>query len=374
MLDTSAATIDVRDVSPDAMEFRDFLALPEKVYQRDPRYTPSTLVAVRASVLRPTYRDRQLVCMAYEGGKAVARAVARVSSNLQNEEGDPLGMIGFFEALPNLDAVQRLLGYAVGWLKSQGVQRVVGPMDGDTWHTYRFVTGPYDEPPFLMEPYNARYYAKQWEAFGFRPVATYVSKRLEDLPRFVESLAGITKRVLKQGFTMRTIDMDKYEEELDLLYGLTCDIFAGNYLYEPIQRNDFVDLYADARPIVDPDFVTFAHGPDGAPVGFVFALPDYALAMAAMGGQRNLWAKLRFLMNKRAASAVNVKTLGVLKSVRKSGVGAALFHRAHESAMHKGYTRVNHCLMKSDNASMTMDRGLGTIIRNYVLYEWTPHA
>ena len=39
-------------------------------------------------------------------------------------------------------------------------------MDGDTWHSYRFVTEPGTEPPFILEPVNPSHWPTLFEALG----------------------------------------------------------------------------------------------------------------------------------------------------------------------------------------------------------------
>ncbi len=76
-----------------------------------------------------------------------------------------LGLIGFFEAANEPEPVRELLREAASWLRAQGAKQVVGPMDGDTWHRYRVNAGPFDEPPFLLEPVNPPYYRDLWAPF-----------------------------------------------------------------------------------------------------------------------------------------------------------------------------------------------------------------
>jgi hypothetical protein len=41
---------------------------------------------------------------------------------------------------------------ALDIVRSHGIGRVLGPMDGDTWHSYRFVTESDGSAGFLLEP------------------------------------------------------------------------------------------------------------------------------------------------------------------------------------------------------------------------------
>ena len=71
---------------------------------------------------------------------------------LKTESGQSVGTLGFFEAQNQPAEISSLLRSAALWLKRNGCDVVIGPLDGDTWHSYRFNLGPTNDPPFLSEP------------------------------------------------------------------------------------------------------------------------------------------------------------------------------------------------------------------------------
>jgi GNAT superfamily N-acetyltransferase len=242
-------------------------------------------------------------------------------------------------------------------------------MDGDTWHRYRFNIGPFDEPPFLMEPYHPRYYPRLWETAGFRPIEHYYSKAA-DAAAAVQTLARIHQRVLDRGYRLRPIAMNRFREEMEIIYRLSVAIFADNFLYEAISLADFLKLYEPARALIDPEFVRIAETPSGEPAGFVFSFVDYHEAVAAMRGRSGWFAKLSFLRHKRAAKAVNIKSLGVLPNYRRSGLAAALMCQSYQTALENGFRGANLCLIREGNPSGRLDGDAGTIFRRYVLYQF----
>jgi GNAT superfamily N-acetyltransferase len=306
--------------------------------------------------------------VALEGGRPAARIVARLSPQLEDERGRPYGLLGFFEALDRPAAVGRLFEEAVAWLREAGAGPILGPMDGDTWHRYRINLGPFDEPPFLLEPYNPPYYARLWEDHGFRVLERYYSKRVY-AGEVVDFCAPRARAALDAGYRLRTLDPARFEEELKVLYRLSRVIFARNFLYTEISEAEFVALYAGSRPILDPRLVLFAHAPEGQEIGFLFAYPDRFRALAAMRGGTGPLAKLRFLIHRNEIGAVDFKTLGVLPEHRRSGVAAALFHRGHQTALDCGFPVANHCLYKEGNPSGDLDGGAGRLLRTYHLYQ-----
>ena len=350
-----------------------FLALPDEVYRGDPGSLPTPRADVLAGLRRPEFAAAQRAFLAVdEGGRPLARLVARRSPVLQDAAGLPYGMLGFFEALEDAEAVAALFAAAITWLRETGAGTIVGPMDGDTWHRYRLNVGPFPpegEPPFLLEPYNPPYYPALWENAGFRILESYastwadtaaVARRLE--PRHREALAA--------GYRLRPFTGLLFEDELAVIYQLSREVFAGNFLYTEITEDEFIALYAGARAVIDPGLLWFARSPEGKDVGFLFAYPDHFRAVAALQGRRNLAAKLRFLWHRRHPTTVNVKTLGVLPEHRRSGVGAALMHRVHVEALERGLLRANHCLFREGNPSGGMAGEGAKVLRRYHLYEW----
>jgi len=359
--------IDVEPLTEASQSLSDFYALGELSSQ------PSFCVAAKrestaAGVWRRSLASHQWVGLARRDGEPAARVVAQVSPTLRDAAGQPLGMLGHFEARHDPEAVAALFDEALAWLRSQRVGTIVGPMDGDTWHKYRFNVGPWDEPPFLMEPFQPPYYGELWQAYGFVPVEHYYSKRVDDARAAATALEPARQRVDAQGFQLRSYRPDRYEDELRLLYQLSLEVFAENYLYEPIEWEEFRQLYDPLRQLIVPQLLWFATAPDGTPAGFLFATIDWQLAAAAASRRSGLLAKLAFAWYRGRAKAVNLKSLGVVPQHRRSGLGSALMQRGYEATTRLGYRRANLCLIREGNPSGGLDGGLGTLTRRYVLY------
>lgn len=356
------------DVTASEADLDAFLDAPRSIYRDDPNYLAEPTAKTRASLLRACFDGRQRVFMWCDGQRVVARVVARVSPVLTDKHDAPLGMLGFFEAFEAPDEVMQLLSAGIAWLNDQGASTIVGPIDGDTWHRYRFNVGPFDQPPFLMEPYNKPYYGELWQQAGFQVLEEYYSK-VVDAQAAAAPMSKIHQRVLSRGYRLRPISMDRFEAEMGIIYELSTDIFAANFLYEEISLNDFLDLYRPARALIDPELVLIAELPTGEPVGFVFALVDYHLAVKAMRGGKGLLAKLRFLLSRRKAKAVNVKSLGVKSEYRRSGLAAAMMCECYHTILRKGFAQANLCLIREGNPSGQLDGGVGTVTRRYTFYQ-----
>lgn len=361
--------VEVEGFAPEVGVPAAFGEVARTVYLGDRWYVEPARGGVGAALRRGDFAGRQRGFVARLDGRPAARVVARLHPRLRVEAGRPLGLLGFFESVEAAAPAAAVLAAGLAWLRGRGEGRVVGPMDGDTWHRYRLNVGPFDEPPFLLEPYDPPWYEARWLAAGFVPAAGYHSLRVDQPRRALAALAPKAERARAAGYSFAPLDPRRFEEGLDRIYDLTVRCFHESYLYTEISRADFRALYGGSRALLDPRLVWIARDPGGEDAGFVFAYPDLVEAVRAMRGRRGPLARLRFLLRRGRARAVNVKTLGVLPEHRRSGLAAALMSLAYEGGLAAGLERANLCLIRDGNPSAALDGGAGRLLRRYRLYE-----
>ena len=283
-----------------------------------------------------------------EGGGAQASRCALWWREVPSLPGRRLGLVGRYRAA-GADAACRLLHIACDRLRAEGCTHAVGPMDGSTWHDYRFVTWRGGDPPFWLEPDHPDDWPCHFEQAGFEVLANYWSSRCDDLDMFPRHSA-LDARLHAQGFAVRALDLTRLDVEIELLWRLASDAFAGNFLYTPISLAEFRCLYAAVIPRISPQFVLFAEHQRQA-VGFLFSFPD--LAQAARG---------------EAVDTLVVKTLGVARARGGRGIGNWLVERAISQARASGLRRAIFALMHEDNPSRHVGRGAMRDFRRYSLF------
>lgn len=320
--------------------------MPDAIYASQPPGTAPVRASIERNLTRIEFATGQRVTVALDGATPVGRIVARVSPVLKDEAGAPIGMLGFFESRNDAATARQLFDDATSWLRATGAGRIVGPMDGDTWHRYRVNVGPFTRPPFPLEPWNPAWYGELWQRNGFSPLETYSSKWIDDVALLLPALESGKGRAEDRGVRIRQLRRDRLPDELALIHEISSRIFADAFLYSPIARDEFLAMYSGIERFLDPDLVLFAETSGGEAVGFVFAYDD------------------------PARPAVHYKTIGVLPEWRRPGVAAALSHRVYTAALRRGRPQGNHALMRDDNRSQALDQGHGEVFRRYVLYEW----
>ena len=285
--------------------------------------------------------DRHLQLL--EGDQLVARASvwfdgARVTANERS------GLIGHYAA-SSLEAGKFMLEAACQLLQESGCARVIGPMDGNTWKTYRLVSEIGSEAPFLLELNNPPEWNHHFLEAGFEVLATYHST-LGLNPEPDSRMPRVRKRFVANRITTRAANPANLEIELEAIYDLALESFSQNFLYSAISREDFLELYRPALAKLPPGFTRIAEH-DGRTVGFAFAVPD--------------------LLRPQPDTLI-LKTVGIRKARVYAGLGALLADEMHDLARSAGMTRVIHALIHDGNVSGKTSAKTGSVMRRYALY------
>lgn len=283
-----------------------------------------------------------------ENGKIFARCSVWFSNAPKGKNGEKIGTIGHFEAL-NQEFANAVLEKACEVLRENACISAVGPMDGNTWRRYRFVTYSDGSTPFLLEPYNCLEYPVWFEDFGFRPEAQYFSKRSKIKGDFGDN----SKRILeleKKDITIKPLDMQNLDAQLDIIYEISAVSFSNNLYYTKLDRESFKKQYYAYKDYLIANLILIAFDKD-TPIGFVFLIPDY-----------------NEMKTKSKVETVIAKTIAVLPQYRQIGLGNAMLNLAYSNCTNLGFKDAIVALVYSDNVSAKLIDKDFDYNRKYTLY------
>jgi len=275
-------------------------------------------------------------------------------SDVPTLENEKIGVIGHYAT----DMEQNdkdmptavMLNNACFLLKIEGCTRAIGPMDGNTWRSYRFVTDEGDEPPFFLEPTNPPVWSRYWTDYGFEPLAEYSSGLTTDLSQRDHRLPKVEQRLEQKGVRFRPLDINDFEQELRRIYSISVVSFSKNYLYTPLDEEDFVNQYMKVKELVIPELTIIAEK-DNEPIGYLFAIPD-----------------INEKKRGEAVKTVIIKTVAVLPDNGNAGLGALLVDKVQQQARGMGFERAIHALMFNGNVSRNISGHYASSMRTYTLF------
>src|SRR5690606_21847498 len=162
-------------------------------------------------------------------GDCLAAAVLYINPHMHYQD-KRVGVVGAYGATENRGAVASLFQAIEKRAREAGLDFLIGPMNGSTWEDYRFHDHP-EKPLFFMEMKHRPYYPDQWKSVGFKPVAHYYSTIAPLVTREDDKSAQVKDRLIRDGITFRSIDIENYEADLKKLYPFLHASFKQNLLY-----------------------------------------------------------------------------------------------------------------------------------------------
>ena len=240
-------------------------------------------------------------------------------------------------------------------LKKEGIETIIGPLNGTTWNTYRYVTEKGSRRQFLLEPWNEDYSVSLFEKLGFKPLAGYISTVMEGMDS--DGRRNLNKKIekLKKFDYYKDIKVESAENKdlltvLNKVYDLTVEAFKNNFLYSELEREIFLKMYMSYEDKIIKKFFKMLYLGDEL-IGYVFGIPDYAE-----------------LGYKGKIDTIILKTIAVSPIYNGKGMGYILINSLVEEAEKEGYENVIYALMHQSNVSKNIGLLLGNMLRKYTLF------
>ena len=308
------------------------------------KYNPTE--AVEKLQLSCTNYVQGAICI-YEHQTMVAHVVLYKNKHI----GEEVLVLGNYTCVDKLEISRALFNEVIAVAKQMGVDKILGPMDGSTWNSYRFAQ-PSEAKTFLMEPQQEEYYIGQWEDAGFEMHQEYYSSNVN--VDKIHLWSG-KEAELNQQFTNAGIHVEKWGPNLDKaqwekLTTFNNKAFAKSDFFSPITCGELTQKYNGMLQQIDTQFMYFAMH-ENELVGMLFAYPN--------------------LLDNTDNTLV-LKSLAHLPSKEYKGLGIWLVHKLLVDAKANNYTQLIHALMKHDNASVERSKQFGgAVFKKYGLYQLT---
>jgi hypothetical protein len=318
-----------------------FIAFPYDHYRTDPLWVPQLRRDVR-TLLSPAknpffqHAEAQYWTARRPDGRTVGR-IGAIKNDMHNQEHqDRVGFYGFFESIDDQSVANALFDTAAAWLKAKGFDTMRGPMSPSVNDECGLLIENNGTPPSLMMPYNFSYYRALHERYGFakaKDLLAYDGGYGQAAP---ERVLRIGQRALsRSGITLRTLDMKRFDAEVELIKILYNKTWEKNWGFVPLTDAEIDHLAKQLKPIVVPDLVIFAERGDEV-VGFGLGLPDFNLALLHNRSGRLFPGILKILWHARKIHRARVLLLGVIPEFRGRAIDAILYHRVWENSVKHG--------------------------------------
>lgn len=374
----STPAVSIREIGR-GESLKPFINLSWTINGGDPNWVPPLRMVFNALLDRdkhPFYQHADVVFFVAErGGKLVGR-IAAIANHRANEfHQDTTGFFGLFECVDDEAVARALLDRAAEWLKARGLTSIQGPFNlstNDELYSGGVLIDGFDTPPAFMLGHNPPYYQRLVESAGFGKAKDLVAYWLphNDPPKRL--LDGIDRVAKREGWSIRTVDLKRFKEEVATVMGVYNSAWQRNWGFIPMTDAEFESMAKEFRPVVDPHLVLIAEKDDGEAIGFLLALPDLNRAIKPIrSGRLFPFGVFQFLWHKRKIRTARVLTLGMKPGYQRAGIGAALYLKVFQMGARYGYDNADCSWILEDNGPMrqALEKVGAYVYKTYRVYE-----
>jgi GNAT superfamily N-acetyltransferase len=361
LLPTAGGAIEVERVGSHA-DLDDFIRFQIALYQDDPYFVPP-IVAERRDFLdrrkNPFFSHAEVeLYLARRNGRVVGR-IAAIDDALWNQfHNAETGFFGMFDAPNDPDIARALLEAAAAFARSRGMKMLSGPVNLSTNHDCGALVDGFEFPPAMMMPYNFRYYGALLEGWGLRKMKDLYAYDLSTAMTPPEKVVRVAERLRDSEFVrVRPVDVTNLPEEIRRLKSIYNAMLDRNWLFLPMNEEEFDSITARLRPLVRvrPELCLIAEV-KGEPVAFSLTLPDSNRAIRAANGQLTRWGfpigLMRMAWAARDIDRLRVLLFGIKPGYRRRGLDALLYLETIRTARRLGYDGAELGWTTEDNELM----------------------
>jgi GNAT superfamily N-acetyltransferase len=275
--------------TPDGV--RAFLALPKRLYRKDPYWVPPMkrmelhhLIGVH----NPWRNGPHALFLAYDDERPVARVLAGVDQRINDRLQQKRGYIALFESEDNMEYARAVLDAAAHYLKAQGMEAVIGPSEpGFDDYTEGLLYEGFDSLNSLFNPYNPPYYDHFFTEFGFskyRDHRAYLLKTSEFPASSYEKLSDMAQK--RFGFRVAAADLRPDNQEAlarDVANMIAKALPSDSEVIPPTIDDTLYELKSIIR-YTKADLPVTAYAGDRL-VGVAVAFSDYSSLAKAINGR-----------------------------------------------------------------------------------------
>lgn len=369
-----------------AADRRAYVDLPWQLYRHDPSWIPPLKGEVHGLLNRkgnPYFgHARAQEWLALKSGAPVGRISAQICDLVQQQTvpgtGPGTGQFGFFEAVDDMEVVQALFTTAEGWLRDQGMVRVLGPFSYGIWDEAGLLVDGFDTAPRVMMAHALPRYAGQLAQLGYTKSIDLYAYDLNITHGFPERINRIIAAGEKNPrIRLRQPDKSNYLNEVRLILEILNDAWSDNWGFVPITDPEVDFAARKLKPIVYPDIIRICEY-DGEPVGFMLTLPNINELTADLDGRLFPfgWAKLLWRLRTPQVRYMRVPLMGLRKSFQASRHGALMIYMMFEHIRRVSVDRYGATngelswVLETNNAMNGISESLGApIAKTYRVFE-----
>jgi hypothetical protein len=318
-----------------------FVKFQWQIYKDDPHWVPPLYMERRDFIdasRHPFFHHGTVeFFLARRYGEIVGRVAAIDDPRFNEFHGSKTGHFGLFECIDDAEVAQALLNAAGEWIRGRGLTLMDGPIDYSSNYQLGLLVEGFDQDPYVMMPYNPRYYQGLLEGAGLHKAKDLWAYSLDVTQDPDPKVARISDKIrMKHGITVRPVDMKDFDAEVARIKKVYNAAWEKNWGFVPFTDAEFAHLANDMKAVVKPELLLLAEV-KGEPVAFAMTLPDANQVLKRVGGRLFPTGLFKALYYGNKINQARLITLGIVEGYRRRGLDAILTLETLRAGRRQGY-------------------------------------
>jgi GNAT superfamily N-acetyltransferase len=362
-----------------ARDLKRIIDLPFRLHANHPQWVPPLKLERRVFLNRRlnaffSHGEAEYF-LALRDGRVVGRASAQVNHAFNDYQQKKWGWFGFFETEDDQQVADALLDAAAAWLRSRGMERMVGPADFSMNDESGILVEGFELRPMVRQPWHPPYYQQLVERAGMSKAMDLLMWNLEVTGRdkvlpVIWELAA--KAESEHGIRVRPMRRRQLRKDMDSFAEVYNSAWSENWDFVPYSKKDLDALAQEMQLVFDKHWAMIAERLDtGEVVGMAMTFPDINQVLARMHGKLLPLGWWHFLNKGRLTDRVRVGFLGVKPEYQHTGVAARLYELHFDAAEQRPQDGGEMGWILETNTAM--NRGMeamgGRVVKRYRVYE-----
>lgn len=325
--------VSVKQVTGDKKGMRDFLELPYSLYKNDKNWCPPLRFERKEffSKKNPFMEHSEVdFFVAYQDNQPVGRVTAHRDEIYDKFYETRQGFFGFYESIDSDEVAEKLMLSCEDWIKSRGINNLMGPFNFTTNHEVGFLIQGFDSPPVIMMTYTKPYYPDLLYKLGYKKrkelIAFWVD-RDTITPELFTVMAKRIAREIEGSYKIRTLDMANFKAEIKIILDIYTEAWNKNWGFVPMTKAEIDEMAHQLKNIMHPEYIYFVYK-DDEPAAFLLCLPDINNALIHIkSGKLFPTGIFKLLAYKKYIKAGRVLLMGVKTQFRNQGLDVLIYDR-----------------------------------------------
>lgn len=322
-----------------------FVKFPIELYKNCPYYVPSLILDELGTLdtkKNPAFKMCEMqMLLAYKEDKVVGRICAIINHKANEAWNSKNGRFGFFDFIDDVEVVDALFNEAESWLKSKGMDRIIGPMGFSGLDHEGLLVYGYDRVTTMATTYSFPYYKEHIERLGFKKEVDaneYIVQVPSEVPERHRRIADIVRN--RYGLkVLKFKNLKQITPYVSKLFHVLNEAYKPLYGFTALSQEQ-IDYYVKMYvPILRWDLVTIVieEKTDNV-VAFGIGMPNLSRGLIKSRGKLFPLGWYHLLKDLKFSNPViDLLLIGIAPEYQGKGVNAIVFADFIPSAYNEGF-------------------------------------